>query len=401
MEALERELHLKQLQVNQLLNITQAINSNISAEGLYRMFESFLGWEIGVKKMVLYIKTEDTWENVAAIGLTPQQLTTDVTELLKEITRMKNLDDSDHPLIGAFDLVIPVRHKEHPIAYVFIGGFSDDDDMYSKVQFITTITNVIAVAIENKRLFKRQLEQERLKREVELASEIQRMLIPTALPHKNNYSLESIYKPQLGVGGDYFDFLEFEDGKIVLCVGDVSGKGLAAALLMANFQAIFHTLIHKRDDLITFIQDLNLAVLRITGGERFITFFVAEYDTHQRILRYISAGHNPPVLVVEGKSHLLKAGCTILGAFKDLPEIEVGEIRVDGEATLLIYTDGLTDLLNAEGEYFDEDKVLHFTTSHYHMSATDFKKQLLREIDAFKGDQLYPDDFTVLICKIA
>lgn len=399
-EALERELHLKQLQVNQLLNITQAINSNVSAEGLYRMFESFLGWEIGVKKMVLYIKNEDTWECAASLGLSQQQLATDITELLKQITRMKNLEDSDHPLISEFDLVIPVRHKDEPIAYVFIGGFSDDEDMYSKVQFITTITNVIAVAIENKRLFRRQLEQERLKREVELASDIQRMLIPKELPKTREYSIESIYKPQLGVGGDYFDFLTFDDGKIVFCVGDISGKGLAAALLMANFQAIFHTLVNKRDDLITFIRDLNDAVNRITAGERFITFFIGEFDTHSRQLQYISAGHNPPVLVNKGRPEWLKAGCTILGSFKELPSIEVGNCTIPDEAMILVYTDGLTDLLNEAGDYFDEDRVLNFTVNNYQLSASGFKHNLLEEIESFKGDQIYPDDFTVLICKI-
>lgn len=399
-EALERELHLKQLQINQLLNITQAINSNVSAEGLFRMFESFLGWEIGVKKMVLYIKNEQDWECAASLGLTPQQLAEDVTDLLAQITRMKNIEDSDHPLMGEFDLVIPVRHKDHPIAYVFIGGFSDDEDMYSKVQFITTITNIIAVAIENKRLFKRQIEQERLKREVELASEIQRMLIPTHLPQTKAYEIESIYKPQLGVGGDYFDFLEFEDGKVVFCVGDISGKGLAAALLMANFQAIFHTLINKRDDLVTFIHDLNQAVHRMTGGDRFITFFIGEYDTHCRKLKYISAGHNPPVLVINGRPEFLTEGCTILGSFKELPAVGVGECLIEGEAVALVYTDGLTDLLNKDGIYFDEDRVSQFTRENYKLSPLDIKARLLDEIEAFKGDQLYPDDFTVLICKI-
>ena len=293
-ESLEQDLNLKQLQINRLLNITQAINNNVSAEGLFSMYQSFLGWEIGINKMMLYIKEEDNWFCATSIGIDDQLKELNITDILPKYTRLKHLEQSDHPLISEFDVVIPVRHKEEPIAYVFIGGFNDEEDIYSKVQFITTITNVIAVAIENKRLFKRQLEQERLKREMELASDMQRMLIPKILPKTNYYELSSIYQPQLGVGGDYFDFIESEEGKIIFCVGDISGKGLAAALLMANFQAIFHTLLNKRTALKEFVIDLNKSVNLITRGERFITLFVAEYDKETKQLSYVNAGHYPP-----------------------------------------------------------------------------------------------------------
>ncbi len=398
--ALERDLNLKQLQINRLLNITQAINNNVSAEGLYEMYRSFLSWEIGVKKMALYVREEGEWHCASSIGLTEEQLAVDISGQLPRYTRLNNVEEPDHPLIREFDVVIPVRHKEQSIAYVFIGGFGEDEDMYSKVQFITTITNVIAVAIENKRLFRRQLEQERLKREMELASEMQRMLIPKSLPRKSSYELASIYKPHLGVGGDYFDFIEFDDSKIVFCVGDISGKGVAAALLMANFQANFHTLINKRTDLDEFIHDLNQSVNLITEGERFITFFIAEYDINARQLRYVNAGHNPPVLVDNGHLFLLKKGCTILGSFRELPEVEIGEQTIKGEAVIVSFTDGLTDLKNRAGEYLNEELVYRFSTANYRLPADRFNGLLMEDIEKFRQDQVFPDDFTLLTCKI-
>ena len=399
-EALERELNLKQLQVNRLLNITQAINNNVSAEGLFEMYKSFLGWEIGVKKMALFVKEEHEWSCASAIGIDNEVLEVDVSDQLTKYTRLNNVEDSEHPLIKEFDVVIPVRHKEHPIAYVFIGGFGEDEDMYNKVQFITTITNVIAVAIENKRLFKRQLEQERLKREMELASEMQRMLIPEVMPSKSFYELASIYKPHLGVGGDYFDFIEFDDGKVVFCIGDISGKGVAAALLMANFQANFHTLINKRTSLDEFIHDLNKSVNLITKGDRFITFFIAEYDTNDQTLRYVNAGHNPPVLVTESTVFLLNQGCTILGSFQELPAVDIGTLNLSEEAIILTFTDGLTDLKNGDGEFLDEPVLYEFVKKHYTKPAATFNSLLMEHIEAFKGNQVYPDDFTVLTCKI-
>ncbi|MEZ5040736.1 MAG: PP2C family protein-serine/threonine phosphatase [Saprospiraceae bacterium] len=397
---LERELNLKQLQINSLLNITQAINDNVSVEGLFNMYKSFLSWEIGVKKMALYVLKEGEWICASAIGIKEELLAIDISAKLPGYTRLKNVDESDHPLIREFDVVIPVRHKNEAISYVFIGGFSEEEDMYSKVQFITTITNVIAVAIENKRLFKKQLEQERLNREMELASEMQRMLIPKNLPSKDCYELASIYKPYSGVGGDYFDFIEFDDGKIVFCVGDISGKGVAAALLMANFQANFHTLINKRTELDEFIRDLNNSVHLITQGERFITFFIAEYDINSRQLNYVNAGHNPPVLVTNGHMHLLNKGCTILGSFTELPPFEVGTLQVEEEAIILSFTDGLSDIRNKSNEFLSDEIVYDFVKNHYRFSASAFNQKLLEVIEKFKGDETYPDDFTVLTCKI-
>ncbi|MFN7118145.1 MAG: GAF domain-containing SpoIIE family protein phosphatase [Saprospiraceae bacterium] len=400
LERLERELNLKQLQINRLLSITQAINSNVPAKELYQMYQSFLSWELSIKKMVLYVKGDRGWLCEASLGISEELLNLDVSLYLQRYTYLKNVEDGDHPLLREFDVVIPVRHKEHAIAYVFIGGFSDEEDMYSKVQFITTITNIIAVAIENKRLFKRQLEQERLKREIELGSEIQRRLIPKTLPNKGCYELASIYKPVMGVGGDYFDFIEFDDGKIVFCVGDISGKGVAAALLMANFQANFHTLINKRSTLDDFVRDLNRSVNLITEGEWFITFFIAEYDINERKLRYVNAGHNPPVVATVDEFYFLDQGCTMLGSFTELPEIEVGEHYLDESALILAFTDGLTDIRNKNGEFLSEKMLHDFVKNNYDLSASIFNKLLMDKIEAFKGEQTYPDDFTILTCKI-
>jgi len=402
LEQLERELHLKQLQINRLLNITQAINNNVKEDGLYKMYNSFLGWEMGIKKMALYVTNKDNeWYCASTIGIDDKLAKTDITDKLVNYQRLKNIDDdNDHPLIKQFDVVIPVLHKDNPIAYTFIGGFEQEEDMYNKIQFITTITNIIAVAIENKRLFKRQLEQERLKKEMELAKQMQELLIPSELPRNDRYELASIYKPHLGVGGDYFDFIAFDDGTLVFCVADISGKGIAAALLMANFQSKFHDLINKRSNLDIFIEKLNESIFEITNGEKFLTFFVAAFNTNTNELRYVNAGHNPPLLIMNGKSIALDKGSTILGSFASLPEIEVGSEQVDAEAIILTYTDGLTDIKNGVGKFYDEEILKTFALENYAASAEAFNQKLLATIDTFKGDQVYPDDFTVLTCKV-
>jgi phosphoserine phosphatase RsbU/P len=400
-ENLEKDLHLKQLQINRLLSITQAINNNVSGVELYDMYRSFLSWEMGIKKMALFVHEEDVWRCAASLGIPDNLLSEDITGYLPQYTRLRNLEETESALMRQFDVVIPVRHKDNAIAYVFIGGFAEDDDMYNKVQIITTITNIIAVAMENKRLFKRQLEQERLKREMELAGDVQKLLIPQKLPSCDNYEFASIYKPHFGVGGDYFDFIEFPDGKIVFCVGDFTGKGLSAALLMANFQANFHTLINKQAELDEFIRDLNQSVNLITQGDRFITFFIAEYNTHTRNIRYVNAGHNPPILVSKDRLLPLNKGCIMLGSYATIPEIEIGECHInEEEAIILAYTDGLTDIRNSAGDFVDEDLLYQFVRDNFLLGAEEFNERLLGILDAFRGEENYPDDFTVLTCKI-
>lgn len=399
-EKLERELHLKQLQINRLLNITQAINDNVSATDLYRMYTSFLSWEMGVRKMALFVPQGGKWKCTSSIGIEEELLKQDISDKLPAFQRLRNLNEKEHPLFREFEIVIPVLHKKYPIAYTFLGGFDENEDMYNKVQFITTITNIIAVAIENKRLFKRQLEQERLKREMQLAKDMQQMLVPRILPSGDCYELASIYKPHMSVGGDYFDYVELGEKIFVFCVADISGKGLAAALLMSNFQANFRTLIQKEESFERFIRELNQSVYRITNGEKFLTFFVAKYDRENKLLTYINAGHNPPIMIHDDELILLDKGCTLLGPFQELPEVEVGYNYIDERALVLAYTDGLTDIRNEEGDFFNENLVYHFAREYADLEVNEFNKKLLVEIDRFRGKESYPDDFTILTCKI-
>lgn len=410
-ERLERELHLKQLQINSLLNITQAINSNVKADGLFKMYQSFLSWEMSIQQMGLFFRENGHWTCVTSLGVDETLLDNGKTlgDITLNYTTMSRIEEGAHPFLRQFELVIPVLHKRSPIAYTFIGGLDENDDMYAKVQFITTITNMIAVAIENKRLVKREQREELLNREVELASEIQKSLVPSSLPSGEKYQLSSIYKPHLAVGGDYYDVIEFPDGKFAFCIADISGKGVGAAILMANFQANLHSLIHRYKGvngehlaLRELTLELNRAVNRVTKGEKYLTFFIGEFCTESRVLRYVNAGHVPPILMQNGREiEQLTIGSTVIGAFDELPFIDTDEIEIPNEAVIFTYTDGLTDVQNDDGEDFSEAKLLAFVKSHAHLSVKDFNKKLLEVVELFRGNQELPDDITVLTCKVA
>lgn len=149
------------------------------------------------------------------------------------------------------------------------------------------------------------------------------------------------------------------------------------------------------------MEELNTSVLRVTHGERFITLFLAKYDSATRTLHYINAGHTPPFLVMNGEITRLRNGCTILGCFPELPYIEIGGVCLTGEAVIFSYTDGLTDARNKSEDDFGEERLHDFLIKNAALSPKDINKELLVTIEAFRERQIYPDDITVLTFKIA
>jgi len=399
LSKLEKELSLKELQIKSLLTITQAINDNVSADGLFNMYRSFLSWEMGINKMILFIKGDIEWFSACSINV-EKEYHDMLVEQCQPFKRLHTVKDDDHAYLKLFDIVIPVFHKKNAIAYALIGGIKEKEDIYNKIQFITTITNIIAVAIENKRLFKKQIKQERLNKEMELAREFQEALIPKQSFKTDNYEIDTYYKPHFNIGGDYIDYIKFSEDRFAVVIADISGKGVAAALLMSNFQAMLQSLIFQYRDLETFVFALNQSVHRITRSDKFITFFIAEIDTKKMEMHYINAGHFPPILY-NGKEVLeLKNGSTVIGAFEKLPFLNEGMVELKKNAFLFCFTDGLVDIQNEEGDYFEEDRVKNFIIENNSLDAKEFNEQIISQLEKFKGDREYVDDIAILTTKI-
>ena len=399
---LEKQLQLRQLQVNSLLEVTQAINNNLSSDKLFRIYEFILRAQISVKKLVVYIKEDEDYYPICKYGLDKSYVDNELLEVAMQYKKLTFIDDIDAPdPLSDFDILVPVYHKEHPIAFAFLQKpmVNKFETLDEKIGFIQTITNIIVVAIENKRLFKRQLEQEKLKRELELAAQVQSLLIPKNLPDNELMEMAAVYLPHHDIGGDYYDYIELNEEEIIFCIADISGKGIAAAILMANFQAILRALVKKLSTFDDFVKSLNETVTEITKGEKFITLFVAKYNVKTRDLTYINAGHNPPVLLENGNILFLDIGCTILGMFEEMPFINKNTITLSPDTILINYTDGLTDLENDEGESFSLEKITEFISENSHLSMKNFNQQLLEEIMRFKGDRAYIDDISILSCR--
>jgi sigma-B regulation protein RsbU (phosphoserine phosphatase) len=229
---------------------------------------------------------------------------------------------------------------------------------------------------------------------------MQNMLVPSSLPNNEKIEAAAYYKPHKNIGGDYYDFVTISEDEVAFCISDISGKGIPAALLMANFQANLRTLITRKYPLPQFIDILNTKVLEITKGEKFITLFIATYNYKTRILTYVNAGHNPCILYDKGEVQLLDLGCTILGMFDTLPYVNFGEVKISPDSMIVLYTDGLSEAANNEGKLFEVEGLVEYLQGHSTLELKDFNNQLLDTVIAYKQDTDFDDDITLLTLRI-
>ncbi len=397
----EKVLKAKQLEVNSLLEITQAINSNLSAEHLFKIFEFIIRGQIGAERMAIFYNDNDSWSCVTKYGNTEDISSNTIPVGLMSFKQTSHLAHHENKILNQFDYVIPIYNKGAPKAFILVGKFRAsifETSAEEKIKFVETLSNVIIVAIQNKALFEKQLEQEALKKELEVAGQMQKMLVPEQLPSNESLEMAAVYVPHHNIGGDYYDAIQLEDGSTVLCIADISGKGIPAALLMSNFQANLRLLVKQKYELTDIVRLLNSRVSEVANGDKFITFFIAQWNPESRELHYINAGHNAPILYDPEKdqSELLEKGCTLLGIFDDLPTIEEGIIQVDPKSVLFSYTDGVTELENNTSEQYEIERLTKFVRKHHSASMQDFNTILYRELNDYRQDQPFNDDVTFL-----
>ena len=392
----------RQAELNSLLEITQAINKNSSASVLFEMLELILNVHLKIGKIRLLIREDEHFYCAARFGgefetAKTLQQTCQALQDFKNITALKSNPDK---LLSRYEYFVPVFHKDEFLAFVLIGDFDIAPELLNNdLNFIQTLINVIVVALENKKLFRERVERERLQRDMELAVEVQGMLIPRSLPKTGSVEVGAIYLPNQNIGGDYFDFIKLSADEFLWCIADASGKGVSAALLMANLQASLRAWASVERDLMKVTERLNEIVFSNTNGERFITLFLGRYNENTRELQYVNAGHNPPILISDGKVKFLKEGTTIIGAFDSLPSVRVGKEVLSAGSLIFNYTDGLVESANEDVYISDEELVDHLLEAS-HLSVDDLNETILKNIQQSNKARMNSDDITILSIRI-
>ncbi len=327
----------------------------------------------------------------------------DVERDLKSYTAIQSLGMDETSIIKGFDAVIPLRHKYHIMGYVLVGDGNLGDGIsptLRNLKFIQILSNLIIVAIENKKMQARLIKQESLRQELALASRIQTGLIPPdgMLLQTGHTRARSYYHPHDQVGGDYFDILQLSPRRIGFCIADVSGKGVAAALLMSNFQAMVRALFTDKKDLKELVMELNRRVCQNTKGEKFITLFIGRYDCLTGHMTYVNAGHLPPLLNRQGHVCELLSGSIGLGMLDELPGVDEGEMRLHKGDLLVSYTDGLVEIEEATGIGSNAEKLLEIMKKNMGIDPTMQEICSLAEDTISKGKAF--DDTSVMAIEI-
>jgi sigma-B regulation protein RsbU (phosphoserine phosphatase) len=302
-------------------------------------------------------------------------------------------------------MAVPLRTK-HDVTGILLLGAPRHADSYTQAdkELLRSSADVLALMIENARLTERTLEQEKLRRDLALAAEVQKRLLPPAPPSSTLGSLAAFSVPARTVGGDYYDFLDLGTAGVGIAVADVSGKGIAAALVMSVVQASLRVLSTEGglrvSDLAT---KMNAFLHQSTGANKYATFFYAQVDESRRQLRYVNAGHNPPYLVRQAAGQVeiteLTEGGTVLGLF---PSMAYDEARVDLQPGDLVvaFTDGVTEAVNTAGEEFGEDRLKRLLVESVGQTAQEVSARLAAGVREWVGAAEQHDDVTVVVMAV-
>jgi phosphoserine phosphatase RsbU/P len=267
------------------------------------------------------------------------------------------------------------------------------------LNILTTLASVASIRVENARLTEERFERERLEHELQLASEIQQRLQPSSPPIVEGYDLQGVSFSCYEVGGDYYDFIPRCDGKLLIALGDVSGKGTAAALLMSSLHAAMHAQVAANSSLLQTINAVNQYLANNTPTNRFVTLFLAELDAETGMMNFINAGHNPPLIAhVDGRVEQLASGGLPLGIMP-MAQYEVGQTRLQNGEVLVIYSDGVSEANNLKGEEFGVDRLEEVVKKHLTASAAGLRDKVESSLSAFTKTAPANDDITLVIVK--
>ncbi|HXM63254.1 MAG TPA: SpoIIE family protein phosphatase [Terriglobales bacterium] len=304
------------------------------------------------------------------------------------------------------ELLLPLGARDKLLGFISLGS-KRSDEPYSgtDVRLLKSVAAQTGLALENARLMSAIADEvahrERLNREVEIAREVQERLFPQTLPPIDGIDYAGACRPALGVGGDYFDFLALPGGQLGIAIGDVSGKGIAAALTMASLQASLRGEASRMtDDLAALVSNVNRLVYEASSANRYATFFYGQYNPVSRQLNYVNAGHNPPMLFhrAAGDWQLcrLETGGTVVGLLESFPYQQATLTVVPGDI-LVAFTDGVSEAMNAAYEEWGEERMMEAIRGCADLQASEMIARIMQAADAFVAGAKQHDDMTLVV----
>jgi serine phosphatase RsbU (regulator of sigma subunit)/pSer/pThr/pTyr-binding forkhead associated (FHA) protein len=298
-------------------------------------------------------------------------------------------------------LAVPLSVNENEVFGIVYADSPTTSSTFDEdhLNILTTLASVASIRVENARLLEERFERERMERELELATEIQQTFQPSSPPIMDGYEFQGISFSCYEIGGDYYDFIPQKDGKMLIALGDVSGKGTAAALLMSSLHASIHAQVVANSSLKNSVEAINLYLAENTPSNRFITLFIAELDPATGIVNYINAGHNPPLVGrADSSVEQLESGGFPLGIIPTA-EFELGQTKLNSGDSLVIYSDGVTEANNLKEDEFGIERLIEVVGKNIKTSASGMRDKVESSLSAFTQTAPANDDITLVIVK--
>jgi sigma-B regulation protein RsbU (phosphoserine phosphatase) len=323
------------------------------------------------------------------------------------IYREPSMTESDRERLQKLEaqLLLPLAFKEKLIGFMSLSS-KQSEEPYSKsdLQLLQSVAMQTGLALENSQLTQaiasEVAQRERMNRELEIAREVQERLFPQSYPAMAGLDYAGKCRPALGVGGDYYDFLELPDGSLGIGIGDVSGKGIPAALLMASLQASLRgQTISGQPDLAKLMTNVNKLIFETSPSNRYATFFYGQYEPATRLLTYVNGGHNPPMIFRDGEVLRLEEGGPVVGLFKPSRYSQASVQMASGDV-MVLFTDGISEAMNLADEEWDEERLMASVRASWRRPAIEMIDCLMQDADAFVANAPQHDDMTIMIVKV-
>lgn len=299
------------------------------------------------------------------------------------------------------EVIVPMQIQGKTKGLIILGRrINNIDYTDADIEFIFSVGSLAIISMENRRLFREALEKQKMEEELDLAREIQRNLLPQKIPAYNNFDIAAVNVSSKQVGGDYYDIIELDENDCVVAIADVSGKGVPASLLMANMQAFLQVICRQNVSLDIATGLINDLISKNTADGKFITFFWGVLNDLDRTFEYVNAGHNPPLLIRNGKISKLEIGGMILGVMKTAIPYRSEKIQLIKDDVLVMFTDGISEAMNKKGEEFSDESLEKLSLELAGGTSENIMNKIQSEVQKFTNGANQSDDLTLVVIKV-
>ncbi len=299
------------------------------------------------------------------------------------------------------EVIVPMQIQGKTKGLIILGKrINSADYTDADIEFIFSVGSLAIISMENRRLFREALEKHKLEEELDLAREIQRNLLPQRIPDYKNFEIAAVNVSSKQVGGDYYDIIELDKDDCVVAIADVSGKGVPASLLMANMQAFLQVICRQNVPLDQATGLINDLISKNTADGKFITFFWGVLNDIEKTFEYVNAGHNPPLLIRDGKIIKLEIGGMILGVMKTLLPYRSQKIQLIKDDVLIMFTDGITEAMNKKGEEYSDKSLEKLSLEILEETSENILNKIQYDVQKFTDGANQSDDITIVVIKV-